>query len=420
MRVAAISAAAGAIAVVVGFVCWALMQWRRRRRAEAQPRWSLSPTLAASQGSHKKLRERKNSFKRAPSFPRGERDRRSSGMGIRRYESGEVLENLVEMPSAESYGDLPLSGAPLPLRTTPRAPPLLTPRHPGGNPVTTHAPFGAPRPPPSMRAGTPLPEEAAGDEEVHSSMHAVTLALRRCLKRAAPLLPVQAGCGGGGGSVPAARPPGAAEAAPPEAVVAAAAAAAAGPVSRHRRSASWGSGQPAAGEVAAEAGRLLFEAERQAALQQQAAAVDGVFSAAVAAASPAQPAARAEAEAEEAEAEAEAEAEVLLGPLIEAFSESLEAFVFPILGNGFFVQQVSRSCQADLGMLHEAMGRLGLEAEGGDATVRARPSPLTLGLALTRAPALTPAPNLDAHPNSTRLLTLSLTTEPDHWAEPSP
>ena len=117
--------------------------------------------------------------------------------------------------------------------------------------------------------------------------------------------------------------------------------------------------------------------------------------------------AEAEAEAEEAEAEAEAEAEVLLGPLIEAFSESLEAFVFPILGNGFIVQQVNRSCQADIGMLHEAMRRLGLEAEGEDATVRARPSPLTLGLALTRAPALTPAPNLDAHPNSTRLLTLS-------------
>jgi len=238
-----------------------------------------------------------------------------------------------------------------------------------------------------MRAGTPLPEEAAGDEEVHSSVHAVTLALRRCLKRAAPLPPVQAGCGGGGGSVPAARPPGAAEAAPPEAVVAAAAAAAAGPVSRHRRSASWGSGQPAAGEVAAEAGRLLFEAERQAALQQQqAVAVDGVFSAAAAAASPAQPAARAEAAQAEAEEAAQAEAEVLLGPLIEAFSESLEAFVFPILGNGFVVQQVNRSCQADIGMLHEAMGRLGLEVEGEDATVRSRPSPLTLGLTLTRPP----------------------------------
>jgi hypothetical protein len=142
--------------------------------------------------------------------------------------------------------------------------------------------------------------------------------------------------------------------------------------------------------VAAEAGRLLFEAERQAALQQQqAAAVDGVFSAAAAAASPAQPAARAEAaQAAQAEAEeaAQAEAEVLLGPLIEAFSESLEAFVFPILGNGFVVQQVNRSCQADIGMLHEAMGRLGLEVEGEDATVRARPSPLTLGLTLTRPP----------------------------------
>ena len=222
-----------------------------------------------------------------------------------------------------------------------------------------------------MHAGTPLPEGEAGDEEVHSSVHAVTLALRKCLKRPPPIPSVQSGCGGGGGSAPPARPPGAAEEAPPAAVVAAAAAAAAGPVSRHRRSASWGSGQPAAGEVAAEAGRLLFEAERQAALQQQQqkAAVEGVFSAA-AAASPAQPAAEA-AEAAGAE-EAEAE-ELLLGPLIEAFSESLEAFVFPILGNGFFVQQVNRSCQVDIGMLHEAMGRLGLEAEGEDATVRARP-----------------------------------------------
>ena len=129
MRVAAISAAAGAIAVALGFVCWALMQWRRRRRTEAQPRWSLSPTHSvASQGSHKKLRERRPSFKRAPSFPRSERDRRSSGLGIRRYESGEVLENLVEMPSAESYADLPLSGAP---------PRPVTTRTPGCNPHAT-------------------------------------------------------------------------------------------------------------------------------------------------------------------------------------------------------------------------------------------------------------------------------------------
>ena len=137
MRVAAISAAAGAIAVALGFVCWALMQWRRRRRTEAQPRWSLSPTHSvASQGSHKKLRERRPSFKRAPSFPRGERDRRSSGLGIRRYESGEVLENLVEMPSAESYVDLPLSGAPLrPVTTrTPGCNPHATP---GCNPHAT-------------------------------------------------------------------------------------------------------------------------------------------------------------------------------------------------------------------------------------------------------------------------------------------